>query len=151
MQNARLDEAQAAIKITRRNTNIFRYADDTTLMAESDEELKRLLMRVKEDSEKKKKNWLLKLSTQKVKIMASDLTTSWEIEGIKVEAVTDLLFGTLKSLQMVTEARKLKDACSLEGKLTNLDSILKSKERHHFAKKGLHGQSYGFSSSRVWM
>ena len=114
MQNARLDEAQAAIKITRRNTNIFRYADDTTLMAESDEELKRLLMRVKEDSEKK--NWLLKLSTQKVKIMASDLTTSWQIEGIKVEAVTDLLFGTLKSLQMVTAAGKLKDACSLEGK-----------------------------------
>ena len=114
MQNARLDEAQAGIKITGRNSNIFRYADDTTLMAESDEELKSLLMRVKEV--KKKKNWLLKLNTQKVKIMASDLITSWQIEGIKVEAVTDLLFGTLKSLQMVTEAKKLKDACFLGGK-----------------------------------
>ena len=115
MQNARLDESQAGIKIAGRNISNFRYADITTLMAESDEELKSLLMRVKEDSEKEK-NWLLKLNIQKVKIMTSDLITSWQIEGIKVEAVTDFLLGALKSLQMVTAARKLKDACFLEGK-----------------------------------
>ena len=112
MQNARLDEAQAGIKIARRNINDLRYADDTTLMAESEEELKSLLMKVKE-SEKVG----LKLSIQKTKIMVSCPITSWQVEGEKMEAVTDFIFWARKSLQMVTAAMKLKDACSLEEKL----------------------------------
>ena len=110
MHNARLDETQAGIKIARRNINNFRYADDTTLMAES-EELKNLLM--KEESEKVG----LKLNIQKTKIMASGPITSWQIDGQTVETVTDFIFGAPKSLQMVTAAMKLKDAYSLEGKL----------------------------------
>ena len=112
MQNARLDEAQAGIKIARRNINNLRYAYDTTLMAESEEELKNLLMKVKE-SEKVG----LKLSIQKTKIMASSPITSWEIDRETVETVSDFIFGAPKSLQMVTAAMKLKDACSLEEKL----------------------------------
>ena len=110
MWNAGLNEAQAEIKITRRNINNLRYADDTTLMAESEEDLKSLLMKVKEESEKVG----LKLNIQKTKIMASGPTTSWEIDG---ETVSDFIFGAPKSLQMVTAAMKLKDAYSLEGKL----------------------------------
>ena len=113
MRNAGLDEAQAGIKIAGRNINNLRYADDTTLMAESEEELKSLLMKVKEKSEKVG----LKLNIQKTKIMASGPITSWEIVG---ETVTDFIFGgkiKSKSLQMVTTAMKLKDAYSLEGKL----------------------------------
>ena len=106
MQNARLDEAQAGIKIARININNLRYADDTTLMAESEEELKSLLMKVKEKSEKVG----LKLNIQKTKIMASDPINSWQIDGETVETVTDLIFWAPKSLQMVTAARKLKDA-----------------------------------------
>ena len=114
MRNAGLDEAQAGIKIARRNINNLRYADDTTLLAESKEELKSLLMKVKEESE----NVGLKLSIQKTNIMASGPITSWEIEGESVETVTDFIFwGVPKSLQMVTAAMKLKDACSLEEKL----------------------------------
>ena len=113
MRNPRLDEAQAGIKIARRNIINLRYADDTTLMAESEEELKSLLMKVKEESEKAS----LKLNIQKTKIMASGPITSWEIDGETVETVTDLYFGAPKSLQMVTAAMKLKDAYSLEGKL----------------------------------
>ena len=115
MQNARLDEAQARIKISRRNINNLRYAVDTTLMAESEEELKSLLMKVKEESEKVG----LKLNIQKTKIMASDLITSWEIDGETMESETeaDYFWGAPKSLQMVTAAVKLKDAHSLEGKL----------------------------------
>ena len=114
MQNARLDEAQAGIKIARRYINYLRYADDTTLMAES-EELKSLLMKVKEESEKLG----LKLNNQKMKIMAFGPITSWEIDGETVETVSDFIFevGAPKSLQKVTEATKLKDACSLEEKL----------------------------------
>ena len=113
MQNARLDEAQAGIKIARRNTNNFRYADGTTLKAES-EELKSLLMKVKEENEKVG----LKLSIQKTKIMASGPTISWQIDGETVETVTDVtLGGAPKSLQMVTAAMKLKDTFSLEKKL----------------------------------
>ena len=112
MQNARLDEAQAGIKIARRNINNLRDAYDTTLMAESEEELKNLLMKVKE-SEKVG----LKLSIQKTKIMASSPITSWEIDRETVETVSDFIFGAPKSLQMVTAAMKLKDACSLEEKL----------------------------------
>ena len=114
MWNAGLDEAQAGIKIARRDINNLRYADDTTLMSESEEELKSLLMKVKEKSEKVD----LQLSIQKKKIMASGPITSWEINGETVETVTDFIFlGAPKSLQMVTAAMKLKDACSLEGKL----------------------------------
>ena len=112
--NAGLDEAQARIKIARRNIIILRYADDTTLMAESEEELKSLLMKVKEESEKVG----LKLNIQKTKIMASGPITSWEIDGETVETVSDFIWGGApKSLQMVTAAMKFKDACSLEEKL----------------------------------
>ena len=113
MRNAGLEEAQAGIKIARRNINNLRYADDTTLMAESEEELKSLLMKVKKDSEKVG----LKLNVQKIKIMASGPITSWEIDGETVEQCQTLFFWAPKSLQMVTATMKLKDAYSLEGKL----------------------------------
>ena len=113
MRNARLDEAQAGIKIVGRNINNLRCADDTTLMTESKEELKNLLMKAKEESEKIR----LKLSIQKTKIMASSPITSWQIDGEIVVTVTDFILGAPKSLQMVTAAMKLKDAYSLEGKL----------------------------------
>ena len=113
MRNVRLDEAQAGIKIARRNINNLRYADDTTLMAES-EELKSFLMKVKEESEKVG----LKLNIQKTKIMASGPITSWQIDGETVETVTDFIWGGApKSLQMMIAAMKLKDTCALEGKL----------------------------------
>ena len=113
MRNAGLEETQAGIKIAGRNINNLRYADDTTLMTESEEELKSLLMRVKLESEKVG----LKLNIQKMKIMASGPITSWEIDGETVETVSDFILGAPKSLQMVTAAMKLKDAYSLEGKL----------------------------------
>ena len=114
MRNAGLEEAQAGIKIDGRNINNLRYADDTTLMAESEEELNSLLMKVKEESEKVG----LKLNIQKTKIMPSSPTTSWEIDGETVETVLDFFFFLApKSLQMVTAAVKLKDAYSLEEKL----------------------------------
>ena len=109
MRNAGLEEAQAGIKISRRNINKLRYIDDTIFMAESEEELKRLLMKVKDESEKVG----LKLNIQKMKIMVSGPITSWQIDGETVETVTDFIFGAPKSLQMVTEAMKLKDAYSL--------------------------------------
>ena len=112
MQNARLDEAQAGIKIDGRNINNLRYADDSTLMAEN-EELKTLLMKVKEKSEKVG----LKLNIQKTKIMASGPITPWQIDGEIMETVKDFIFWAPKSLQMVTAAMKLKEACSLEEKL----------------------------------
>ena len=113
MRNAGLEEAQAGIKIARRNINNLKYADDTNLVAESEEELKSLLMKVKEESEKVG----LKLNTQNTKIMASGPIISWEIDGETVETVSDLFFWAPKSLQMVIAAMKLKDAYSLEGKL----------------------------------
>ena len=113
MRNSRLGEAQTGIKFDGRNINNLRYADDTTLMAESEEELKSLLMKVKEESEKVG----LKLNLPKTKIMASGPITSWEIDGETVETVSDFNFGAPKSLQMVTAAMKLKDAYSLEEKL----------------------------------
>ena len=114
MRNAGLEEAQARIKIAGRNTNNLRYADDTTLMAENEKELKSLLMKVKVESEKVG----LKLNIQKTKIMASGPITSWEIDGETVETVSDfILGGAPKSLQTVSVAMKLKDAYSLEGKL----------------------------------
>ena len=112
LRNAGLEEAQAGIKIARRNVNNLRYAEDTTLMAESEEELKNLVMKVKE-SEKVG----LKPNIQKTKIMASGSITSWQIDGETVETVADFILGAWKSLQMVLAAMKLKDAYSLEGKL----------------------------------
>ena len=113
MRNAGLDKAQVGIKISRRNINNLRYTDDTTLMAESEEELKSLLMKVKEESQKVG----LKLNIQKMKITASGPITSWETDGEIVETVSDFILEAPKSLQMVTVAMKLKDAYSLEGKL----------------------------------
>ena len=113
MRNAGLEEAQAGIKIAGRNINNLRYADDTTLMAESEEELKSLLMKVKEESEKVG----LKLNIYKTKIMASSPITSWGINGETVETVADFIFWAPKSLWMMIAAMKLKDAYSLEGKL----------------------------------
>ena len=113
MRNAGLEEAQAEIKISGRNINNLRYADATTLMAESEEELKSLLRKVKVESEKVG----LKLNIQKTMIMASGPITSWEIDGETVETVSDFIVWAPKSLQMVIAAMKLKDAYSLEGKL----------------------------------
>ena len=114
MRNTGLEEAQTGIKIAGRNINNLRYAGDTTLMTESKEELKSLLMKVKEESEKAG----LKLNIQKTKIMASSPITSWQTDGETMETVTDfILGGAPKSLQMVTSAMRLKDTCSLEEKL----------------------------------
>ena len=113
MRNAGLKEAQAGIKIAGRNINNLRYADDTTFMAESEEALKSILMKVKVESEKVG----LKLNIQKTNIMASSPITSWEIDGETVETGSDFILGAPKSLQMVTAAMKFKDAYSLEGKL----------------------------------
>ena len=113
MRNSGLEEAQAGIKIAGRNINNLRYADDTTLMADSEEELKSLLIKVKEESKKVG----LKFNIQKTKIMASGPITSWQIDGETVETVSDFTLWAQKSLQMVTAAMKLKDTYSLEGKL----------------------------------
>ena len=113
MRNTGLEEAQARIKIAGRNINNLRYADDTTFMAESEEELKSLLMKVKEESEKVG----LKLNIQKTQIMTSGPITSWQIDGETVETVSEFIFWARKSLQMVIATMKLKDAYSLEGKL----------------------------------
>ena len=113
MQNAGLDEAQAGIKIFERNINNLRYADDTSLMAESKKKLKSLLLKVKEES----KNAGLKLNIQKTKIMAFSPITSWQIDGETIETVRDFILASAKSLQMVISAMKFKDTCSLEEKL----------------------------------
>ena len=113
MRNARLGEAQVWIQIAGRNSNSLRYADDTTLMAESEEELKSLLMKVKEESEKVG----FKFNIQKTKVMASSPITSWQIDGETMDTVTDFIFWTPKSLWTVITAMKLKDDCSLEEKL----------------------------------
>ena len=113
MRNTGLDEAQAGIKIARRNINNLRYADDTILMAESEEELKGLLVKGKEESE----NVGLKLNIQKTKIMASGHITSWQSDGETVETVADFIWRAPKSLQIVISAMKLREACSLEEKL----------------------------------
>ena len=143
MQNAGLDEAQAGIKIARRNINNLRYADDTTVMAESEEELKSLLMKVKEESEKVS----LKLNIQKTKIMASGPITSWQRDG---ETMTDFIFWGSKITADGDCSHEIKRLLLLGGKaMTNPDSILKS--RYYFADKGLSSQSYGFSSSHIQM
>ena len=125
MRNAGLDEAQAGIKIARRNTNNLRYADDTTLMAESEEELKSLLMKVKEESEKAG----LKLNIQKINIMASDPITSWQIDGETMEIVTDFIFLGLQNTVDSDCSHEI-NRCLLLGRkaMTNLDSVLKSKD-----------------------
>ena len=145
MQNARLDEAQTRIKIPGRNINNFRYADDTTLMAEIKEELKSLLMKVKEESERVH----LKLNIQKTTIMASGPITSWQIDGETMETVTDFIFLGSKITADGDCSHEIKRHLLLEMKaMSNLDSILKSRG-NYFANKGPSSQSYGFSSSHV--
>ena len=144
MRNAGLEEGQAGIKIAGRNINNLRYADDSTLMTESEEELKSLLMKVKEKSEKVG----LRLNIQKMKIMASSPIISRQIDGETMETVTVL--WTPKSLQMVTAATKLKDACSFK-KSYNKPRQHIQKQRHYFTDKSLYSRNYGFSSSHVWM
>ena len=145
MRNAGLEEAQAGIKISGRNINNLRYADDTTLMTESEEELKSLLMKVKEDNEKAG----LKLNIQKTKIMVSDLITSWQIDGETVETVTDLISLGSKITADGDCSHEIQRRFLVRRKaMTNLDSILKSRD---IADKGPSSQSYDFSSSHVWM
>ena len=146
MGNAGLEEAQAGIKIARRNINNLRYADDTTIMAESKEELKSLLMKVKEKSEKVG----LKCNIQKSKIMASGPITSWQIDGETVETVSDFIFFGSKITADGDCSHEIR-RCLLLGRkvMTNLDNIFKS--RHCFANKGPSSQGYGFSSGHVWM
>ena len=145
MLNAGLDEAQAGIKIAGRNINNLRYADDTILMAESEEELISLLMKVKVESEKVG----LKLNIQKTKIMASGPITSGQIEGEIMETVKDFIFLGFKITADGDCSHEIK-RCLLLGRkaMTNLDSILKNRD---IANKGLSSQSYGFSRSHVWM
>ena len=147
MRNTGLEETQAGIKIAGRNINHLRYADDTTLMAESEEELKSLLMKVKEESEKVG----LKLSIQKTKIMASSPITSWQIDGETVETVSDFIFGGSKITADGDCSHEIKRRLLLGRKvMTNLDGIFKSRDitlptKVHLVK------GYGFSSSHEWM
>ena len=146
MRNAGLDELQAGIKIARRNINSLRYADNITLMAESKEELKNLLMGVQEESEKAG----LKLSIQKTKIMAFGSNTSWQIGWETVKTVTDFIFLGSKITAEGDCSHKIKDTCSFKGKLYKPKQCIK-KQRHHFTDKGSYSQSHGFSSSHVQM
>ena len=139
MRNAGLEEAQAGIKIAGRNINNLRYADDTTLMAESEEELKSLFMKVKEESEKVG----LKLNIQKTKVMASGPIISWQIDGETVESVSDFIFWGSKITADGKCSHEIKDTCSLEGILWQTRQSIK-KQKRYFADKGLSSQSYGF-------
>ena len=146
MWNSRQDEAQGGIKIAGRNINNLRYADDTTLMAESEEELKSFLMKVKE-SEKVG----LKLNIQKTKIMASGPITSWQMDGETMETVTDYIFLGSKITADGDYSHEIKRCLHLGRKaMTTLDKHIK-KQRQYFANKGLSSQSYAFSSGHVWM
>ena len=147
MRNAGLNEAQAGIRIAGRNINNLRYTDDTTLMAESKEELKSLLMKVKEQSEKAG----LKLNIQKTKITASSPITSWQIYGKTMETVTHSIFLGSEIMADSDHSHKLK-RCLLLGRkaVTNLESIFK-KQRHYFADQSPYSPRYGFSSSHVRM
>ena len=146
MRHAGLKETQAGIKFAGRNINNLRYADDTTVMAKSEEELKSCLMKVKEESGKVGLN----LNIQKIKIMASGPITSWEIDGETVETVADFIFLGSKITAYGDCTHEIKRHLLLGRKvMTNLDSILKS--RHYFANKGLSSQDYGFSTGHVWM
>ena len=146
MRNTGLEETQAGIKIAGRNVNNLRYADDTTLMPESEDKLKSLLMKVKEESEKVG----LKLNIQKTKIMASGPITSWEIDGETLETLSDFILGAPKSLQMVTVAMKLKTVTPWKKSYDQPRQHIE-KQRHYFASKGPSIQGYGFSSGHVWM
>ena len=146
-RNTGLDEAQAGIKIPRRNINNLRYTGDTTLMAKSKKELKSLFMNVKEESEKVG----LKLNIEKTKIMASGPITSWEIDGETVETVTDFVSLGSKVTADGDCSHEIKRHLLLGSKaMTNLDSILKSRD-NYFVNKGPSSQSYSFSGSHVWM
>ena len=146
MRKAGLEEAQAGIKIAGRNINNLRHADDTTLMAESEEELKSLLMKVKEESEKVG----LKLNIEKTKIMVSGPITSWEIDEETVETVSDFILGGSKITADGDWGHEMKRRSFLLRKvMTNREHI--KKQRHYFANKGLSGKGYGFSSGQVWM
>ena len=142
MRNAGLDEAQAGIKIVRRNINILRYAHDTTLMAENKEELKSLLIKVQEDSEKAD----LKLNIQKMKIMASDPITSWQIDGETMESVTDFIFLGFQITADGDYRHEIKTFVPWKKSYDQPRQHIK-KQRHYFANKGPSSQSYGFSSS----
>ena len=147
IQNTRLDESQAEINTAGRNINNLRYADDTTLMEEIEEELKSLFMRVKEERDKAG----LKLNIQNTKIMASSPITLWQIKGEEVEAVTDFIFLASKIITDGDSSHEIKRFL-LHGRksMTNLDKCFKN-QKHHFADEGLYNQSYGFSSSHEWM
>ena len=146
MQNARLDEARAGIKNARKSINNFRYADDTTLMAASEEELKSLLMKVKAESERSG----LKLNIQKMKIMACSPITSWQIDGETMETVRDFIFLGSKITADGDCSHELKRCLLLERKtMSNLNSVLKSRDIAF--QTVVHLVSYGFSSSHVWM
>ena len=146
MRNAGLEEAQAGIKIAGRNISNLRYADDTTVMAESEEEQKSLLMKMKEESEKVGLNF----NIQKIKITASGPINSWKVGGETVETVTDFIFLSSKITADDDSAMKLKDTCSLKKSYDQSRQHIK-KQRHHFADKGLFSQRYGFSRSHVQM
>ena len=146
MWNDGLDEAQAGIKIAGRNINNLRYADHTNIVAESEDELKILLMKMKEESEKVG----LKLSIQKTKITASGPITPWQIDGETMETVRDFTFGAPKSLQMVSLAMKLKDACFLKNSHDHPRQYVK-RQRYYIVNKCPSSQSYVFSSSHVRM
>ena len=144
MRNAGLEEAQASIKIARRNINNLRYADDTTLMAESEEGLKSLLMKVNEGSEKVD----LKLNIEKTKIMASGPITSWQIDG---ETVADFILGGSKITADGDCSHEIKRCLLLGRESYDQASQYITEQRHYFANKGLSCQGYGFSSGHVWM
>ena len=146
MQNARLDEAPAGIKIARRDISTLRYIDYTTLVTESKEDLKNLLMKVKEEIE----NVGLKLNIQRTKILVSDTITSWQIDGERMETVKYFIFGAPKSLKMETAAMELETLAPWKKSYDQPRQHVK-KQGHYFANKGLSSQSYGFSNSRVWM
>ena len=147
MRNAGLEETQAGIKIAGRNISNLRYADHTTLMAESEEELKSLLMKVKVESEKVG----LKLNIQKTKIMGSSPITLWVIDRETVETVSDFIFLGSKITADGDCSHEIKRRLLLGRKvMTNLDSIIQ-KQRHYFANKGPSSQGYGFSCGHVWM
>ena len=146
MRNAGLEEAQVAIKIAGRNINNLRYADDTTLMAESEEELRSLLMKVKEENKKVG----LKLNIQKTKIMASGPTTSWQIDGETVETVADFIFLGSKITADGDCSHEIKTLAPWKESYDQPRQHIK-KQRHYFVNKGPSSQGYGFSSGHVWM
>ena len=146
MRNTRLEDAQTGIKIAGRNINNLRYADDTSLMAENEQELKSLLMKVKEESEKVG----LKLNIQTTKITASGPITSWEIDGETVETVSDFMFLGSKITADGDCSHEIKRRLILGRSYDQTRQHIK-KQRHHFANKGPSGQGYGFSSGHVWM